>query len=170
MPLVPRPAPAPRIMPSPPPVWASWEAVMREAIREAALAADAGEIPVGAVVIAPDGALIGAGHNRSLAANDPTAHAEIIAIRDAARRTGNYRLTGCVLAVTLEPCLMCVGAMVHARVNGVIFGAYDPKTGAAASCIEGFDLPFHNHTSWQAGGILEAECSMQLQEFFAARR
>ncbi|MCC8194879.1 MAG: nucleoside deaminase, partial [Deltaproteobacteria bacterium] len=132
-----------RIMPTPPPSWPTWEALMREALNEARHAVIAGEVPVGAVVVAPSGAVIGRGHNAPIASNDPTAHAEIAAIRQAARATGNYRLTGCVLAVTLEPCLMCAGAIVQARINGVVFGASDPRAGAVSSRLDGFELSLH---------------------------
>ena len=157
-------------MPAPPPAWASWEDIMREALHEAANAAAVDEIPVGAVVLDPAGNIIGRGHNRPVAANDPTSHAEIVAMRNAADTIGNYRLAGCFLAATLEPCLMCVGAIVHARIRGVVFGAHDPKAGAVSSCLEGFELPMHNHAVWHAGGFLEPECSAQLRAFFAARR
>ena len=159
-----------RIMPSPPPSWGSWEEIMREALAEAATAAKQGEIPVGAVVVTRDGVLVGRGRNAPIIANDPTAHAEIAAIRQAAATIGNYRLNGCVLAVTLEPCLMCVGAIVHARLEGVVFGAADPKAGAVLSRLDGFDLPMHNHRPWQAGGILEETCAAMLRDFFAERR
>ncbi|MDR3074241.1 MAG: nucleoside deaminase [Deltaproteobacteria bacterium] len=159
-----------RIMPSPPPAWASWDALMLAALEEAARAEQRGEVPVGALVVAPDGGILGRGHNAPVAENDPTAHAEIAAIRMAAARAGNYRLNGCVLVVTLEPCLMCVGAIVQARLQGVAFGAFDPKAGAASSVLDGFDLPAHNHVPWQAGGILEAECGALLRTFFSRRR
>ena len=159
-----------RIMPTPPPSWSSWEDVMREALCEAKQAGAAGEIPVGAVVIDAAGLVIGRGHNAPIAQNDPTAHAEIAALRRAAAHTGNYRLGGCILAVTLEPCLMCVGAIVHARLAGVVFGAFDPKAGAVSSRLDGFELSLHNHAPWQAGGILETECAAELSDFFAFRR
>lgn len=143
---------------------------MREALLEAQKAAEHSEIPVGAVIVAPTGSIIGRGHNAPLATNDPTSHAEVVAIRAAASCLGNYRLTGCVMAVTLEPCLMCVGAIVHARLAGVVFGAADPKAGAVLSQVDGFELPLHNHTPWQAGGILEEECASLLRDFFATRR
>ena len=143
---------------------------MRAALAEAERAAAAGEMPVGAVVIDAAGAVIGRGHNAPLATNDPTAHAEIMAIRRAAAHTGNYRLGGCVLAVTLEPCLMCVGAIVHARISGVVFGAPDPKAGAVISRLDGFEHAMHNHRPWQAGGILREACASQLHDFFAIRR
>ena len=143
---------------------------MREALLEARKAAESSEIPVGAVIVAPTGSIIGRGHNAPLTVNDPTAHAEIMAIRDAAANLENYRLNDCVMAVTLEPCLMCVGAVVHARLAGVVFGAADPKAGAVLSQTNGFELSLHNHVPWQAGGILEEECAALLRDFFAARR
>lgn len=143
---------------------------MAEALAEADLAGEAGEIPVGAVVVGPAGEILGRGSNGPIAANDPTAHAEISAMRQAAAAMGNYRLNGCVLAVTLEPCLMCVGALVHARVTGVVFGAYDPKSGAVVSRLHGFELALHNHMPWQAGGVLENACAERLRSFFSSRR
>lgn len=143
---------------------------MAEALAEAALARNTGEIPVGAVVIDPVGAIIGRGRNSPIAAHDPTAHAEIMAIRQAALALGNYRLTRCVLAVTLEPCLMCVGAMVHARIHGVVFGARDARAGAVVSQMDGFELSMHNHRLWQAGGVMADACAAVLRDFFAARR
>ena len=157
-------------LPLPPPLWESWEAAMREAFAEARAAGEAGEVPVGAVVLCPEGRIIGRGRNAPITANDPAAHAEIAALRAAAAHRGNYRLTGCCLLVTLEPCMMCAGAIVHARLAGVVYGAADPKSGAIASCINGLALPFHNHTLWYAGGVLAKECSGLLSGFFAARR
>ncbi len=159
-----------RIMPSPPSPWHSWEALMAEALLEARNAASQGEVPVGAVVVTPDGIIAGRGHNSPRAAHDPSAHAEITALRRAGESLGNYRLGGCVLVVTLEPCLMCVGAMVQARVAGLVFGAADPKAGAVASRLDGLELPFHNHRVWQAGGIAEDACAALLADFFKARR
>ncbi|SBW09470.1 tRNA-specific adenosine deaminase [uncultured delta proteobacterium] len=176
------PMAAHRIMPTPPPPWPSWEDLMREALAEARRAAPTGEIspvpevppisevPVGAVVVDAAGTIIGRGHNAPIATSDPTAHAEIAALRQAALHTGNYRLTHCVLVVTLEPCLMCVGAIVHARLAGVVFGAYDRRAGAVSSQVDGFELPLHNHRPWQAGGILEEECAALLRDFFTRRR
>ena len=159
-----------RIMPAPPPSWSSWDDLMREALAEARRALAVGEIPVGAVVVDPTGVIIGRGHNTPIAANDPTAHAEIAAIRQAAATIGNYRLTGCILAATLEPCLMCAGAIVHARLRGVVFGASDSKAGAVVSRLDGLELALHNHTPWQAGGVLETECSVIIHNFFVSRR
>ncbi len=154
-------------MPTPPSSWKSWEDVMRSATAQAEKAAALGEVPVGAVILDPDGRIVGTGHNAPIAKCDPTAHAEISALRQAATAMGNYRLNGCVMAVTLEPCLMCVGALVHARITGVIFGAYDARAGAVSSRIDGFELPLHNHLPWQAGGVLASECSALLQNFFS---
>ena len=127
------------------------------------------EVPVGAVVVR-DGAVIGRGFNRPIGGNDPTAHAEVAALRDAARADGNYRLPGTTLYVTLEPCAMCIGAIFHARVARVVFGARDPKTGAAGSVIDLFAEPRLNHHAIVEGGVLAAECGALLSSFFAARR
>jgi tRNA(adenine34) deaminase len=145
------------------------EALMRQALELARLAADAGEVPVGAVVVL-DGVVIGRGHNAPIGTHDPTAHAEIVAIRDAARTVGNYRLTGATLVVTVEPCLMCVGAMVHARIGTVVFGAAEPKAGALRSTIEAHELGNLNHRLTAIGGVLEDECRAVMQAFFRARR
>ncbi len=142
---------------------------MREALLLAAHAAALGEVPVGAVVV-NDGQIIGRGFNQSITSNDPTAHAEIVALRDASQRLKNYRLVDCDLFVTLEPCMMCVGAMLHARVKRVVFGARDPKTGACGSVI---NLPAEerlNHHATFEGGVLSDECSVILKAFFQARR
>src|SRR5919201_5655738 len=117
---------------------------MRAALEEAKRARDAGEVPIGAVV-GVGGEIVGRGYNQPIGAADPTAHAEIVAIRDAARRVGNYRLTGAILCVTIEPCLMCVGALVHARIGTLVFGAAEPKSGAVTSTTRGLELPGHNH-------------------------
>jgi tRNA(adenine34) deaminase len=145
------------------------EAFMREAIALAHEAADAGEIPVGAVVV-KEGRVIGRGRNRPIAGHDPTAHAEIIALREAAQALGNYRLEGCELFVTLEPCAMCSGAMLHARVSRVVFGAADPKTGAAGSVLDLFAQTQLNHQTRIEGGVLATECSVMLSAFFQRRR
>lgn len=142
---------------------------MREALLLAAHAAALGEVPVGAVVV-NDGQIIGRGFNQSITSNDPTAHAEIVALRDASQRLKNYRLVDCDLFVTLEPCMMCVGAMLHARVKRVVFGARDAKTGACGSVI---NLPAEerlNHHATFEGGVLSDECSVILKVFFQARR
>jgi tRNA(adenine34) deaminase len=147
----------------------SFDALMTAALDEARRARDAGEVPIGAVV-AVDGEIVGRGFNQPLSSGDPTAHAEIVAIRDAARAVGNYRLTGATLCVTIEPCLMCVGALVHARVGTLVFGAAEPRTGAAVSTVRGGELPGHNHRFEIVGGVRDAECRELMQTFFRARR
>ncbi|MDB5871533.1 MAG: putative bifunctional protein : haloalkane dehalogenase [Ramlibacter sp.] len=142
---------------------------MALALEQARLAAAAGEVPVGAVVVR-DGQVIGTGRNAPVAASDPTAHAEIAALREAAKALGNYRLDGCDLYVTLEPCAMCSGAMLHARLRRVVFGAADPKTGAAGSVVDLFAQQQLNHQTQVQGGVLARECGTVLSEFFAGRR
>ena len=142
---------------------------MEYALALAERGAGEGEVPVGAVVIR-SGELIGEGWNRLIASHDPTAHAEIVAMRQAAQRLGNYRLTGTTLYVTLEPCLMCAGAMVHARVKRLVFGAYDPKRGAVNSTAHAFDTRGLNHRIELAGGVRQQACAERLQAFFRARR
>ena len=141
---------------------------MGQALEQARRARDAGEVPVGAVVVL-GGQLVGEGFNQPIAALDPTAHAEIVALRDAARRTLNYRLTGASLYVTLEPCLMCVGAIVHARVETVVYGVADPKGGAVRSLLDPASLPL-NHRFAVLAGVREDECRSLLQAFFRERR
>ena len=142
---------------------------MAQALEEAGRARDAGEVPIGAVV-ALDGAIVGRGFNQPISSGDPTAHAEIVAIRDAARRVGNYRLTGATLCVTIEPCLMCVGASVHARIATLVYGAAEPRSGALVSTVRGADMPGVNHRVEVIGGIREAACRELMQTFFRARR
>jgi tRNA(adenine34) deaminase len=142
---------------------------MRAALEQARLAAEAGEVPVGAVVVI-GGEVAGAGFNQPIGSHDPTAHAEVVAIRRAAARIGNYRLTGATLYVTVEPCLMCVGAMVHARVGTVVFGAPEPKAGALVSTLAAHELPSLNHRMAVVGGVLEDECRETIQLFFRERR
>jgi tRNA(adenine34) deaminase len=142
---------------------------MRQAISQAQNAWALGEVPVGAVVI-KDGEIIATGFNQPIGTNDPTAHAEIMALRAAAEILGNYRLPGCELFVTLEPCVMCAGAMMHARLKRVVFGAADPKTGACGSVINLFEQEKLNHHTDVVGGVLAEECSTLLKEFFAERR
>ena len=145
------------------------EAFMREALILAQRAWDAGEVPVGAIVV-KDGEVIGRGYNQPITSNDPTTHAEIVALRDAAQYLKNYRLVDCELFVTLEPCMMCVGAMLHARLKRVVFGTNDPKTGACGSVI---NLPAEeklNHHAVFVGGVLGDECSAMLKAFFQSRR
>ena len=142
---------------------------MRAALEQAVEAAAAGEIPVGAVVVI-GGELIAAGQNRSIRDSDPSAHAEVVALRAAGSAISNYRLTGATLYVTLEPCPMCIGAIVQARVARVVFGAYDPKAGAAGSAVDLSDSPAFNHRFEVLGGVLADECGAVLKEFFSARR
>lgn len=142
---------------------------MRRALAEARSAAAEGEVPVGAVLV-KDGVLIATGRNAPVAQHDPSAHAEIAALRAGAAALGNYRLDGCELFVTLEPCAMCAGAMLHARLGRVVFGAADPKTGAAGSVIDLFAAPQLNHQTQVQGGVLALECAALLQDFFQQRR
>jgi tRNA(adenine34) deaminase len=144
-------------------------AMMLEALRLAAQAAREGEVPVGAVVV-KDGAVVGRGFNAPISSSDPTAHAEIRALREAARRLANYRLAGCTLYVTLEPCAMCAGAILHARIERVVYGATDPKTGACGSVTDLFSQKRLNHHTTVAGGVLAAEAGRLLSEFFVSRR
>lgn len=142
---------------------------MRLALEAAGLAEAAGEVPVGAVVVL-DGQVVGRGHNAPISLHDPTAHAEIRALRDAAARVENYRLVGATLYVTLEPCVMCAGAILHARIARVVYGAVDPKTGACGSVVDLFAEPRLNHHTGVASGVLAADCSEALRRFFQARR
>jgi len=153
-----------------PPAGHSWEGLMRLALEQARAGESQGEAPVGAVLAGRDGTILAGAHNACLALHDPTAHAEILALRRAAARLGNYRLNGTVLIVSLEPCLMCAGALVHARVDGIVYGAADPLAGAVSSCLESFALPFHNHTIWHMGGVAGEECAALLRDFFMKRR
>jgi tRNA(adenine34) deaminase len=141
---------------------------MREALALAAEAAELGEVPVGALVV-NDGVVIGRGRNQPIGAHDPTAHAEVVALRDAAMRIGNYRLSGSTLYVTLEPCAMCAGAIIHARVGRVVFGAADPKTGACGSVVDLFSTALNHHAT-VTGGVLADECGARLSAFFSERR
>jgi tRNA(adenine34) deaminase len=142
---------------------------MRAALAEALQARQAGEVPVGAVVVLND-AIIGAGFNQPISSRDPTAHAEVIALRAAARAIGNYRLTSAALYVTVEPCLMCVGAMVHARIGLVVYGAAEPKAGAIQSMTSAHELAGLNHRLQAIGGILEDESRALVQDFFQQKR
>ena len=142
---------------------------MAAALEEANRAREAGEVPIGAVV-SLGGEIIGRGFNQPISSGDPTAHAEIVAIRDAAKRIGNYRLTGATLCVTIEPCLMCVGALVHARIGTLVYGAPEPKSGAVASTVRGGELPGHNHRFEVVSGVREAVCRGLMQAFFCDRR
>ncbi len=145
------------------------ERFMREALALAQIGQTKGEVPVGAVVVR-GGEIIGRGYNQPVSLRDPTAHAEIVAMRDAARSVDNYRLVDCELYVTLEPCAMCAGAIIHARIARLVYGAADPKTGACGSVTDLFSQPKLNHHTTVQGGILGGESSAMLQQFFAARR
>jgi tRNA(adenine34) deaminase len=143
--------------------------LMRAALELGREARRRGEVPVGAVVVI-DGAVIGKGFNQSIGSNDPTAHAEIVALRDAANRIGNYRLAGASLYVTIEPCQMCVGAMIHARIARVIYGTPEPKAGAIESAMRAHEHASLNHRMEARGGVLEEDCRELIQAFFASRR
>lgn len=143
---------------------------MAEALAEARAAKEAGEVPVGALLLSGHGDVLARAGNAMERRRDPTAHAEMLVLRQGAEAAGNQRLEGCVLAVTLEPCLMCASAAVHARLAGVVYGAADPAAGAAASALEAFDLPFLNHRVWHMGGVLEEACAALLRGFFKTRR
>lgn len=145
------------------------EAFMREALSLARQAWAEGEVPVGAVVV-QDGMIVGRGFNRPISGHDPTAHAEIQAMRAAAQQLGNYRLPGCTLYVTIEPCTMCAGAIIHARIARVVYGARDPKTGAHGSVVDLFAEPRLNFHAEILGGVLAEECGKMLSDFFAERR
>jgi tRNA(adenine34) deaminase len=142
---------------------------MQSAFREAEAAAAAGEIPVGAIITS-GGEVVGVGQNRSIRDNDPSAHAEVVALREACLAQANYRLNDATLYVTLEPCAMCVGALVQARVSRLVFGAYDAKAGAAGSAVDLTDSPAFNHRFEVMGGLLADECAALLQDFFRSRR
>lgn len=148
-----------------------WPHYMNLALEQARLAADSGEIPVGALLVDQEsGRIISRSGNRSITHCDPSAHAEILALREAGRIRGNYRLPGTVLVVTLEPCLMCVGAIIQARISGLVFGARDPKAGAVISCLDINELNQLNHSFWFIDGILEQQAAELLSSFFQARR
>ena len=152
------------------PDWSNQDvASMQAALAEAGIAATDGEVPVGAVVVVGE-EIVATGHNRSICDSDPSGHAEIVALRAAAESLGNYRLANATLYVTLEPCVMCVGAIVHARVNRVVFGAYDAKAGALGSAADLSDSKALNHRFEINGGLLANDCSALLQAFFQARR
>jgi tRNA(adenine34) deaminase len=146
-----------------------YEPFMAAALAEARRAGQAGEVPIGAVVEI-GGQIVGRGYNQPIGSGDPTAHAEIVAIRAAAGQAGNYRLTGATLFVTIEPCLMCVGALVHARIGTLVYGAAEPRTGAIVSTVRGAELPGHNHRLEVVGGVREEECRDLIQQFFRLRR
>ena len=145
------------------------EEFMRAALEQARLAIDAGEVPIGAVVVI-DGEIVARAFNQPIRAVDPTAHAEVLALRAAAQQAGNYRLTGAMLYVTVEPCLMCVGALVHARIKEVVFGAVEPRSGALVSTVRGHEIAGLNHRVTVTGGVLEADCRDLIQQFFREKR
>lgn len=149
-----------------PPTDNSW---MRLALEQARRAADAGEVPVGAVII-KDGEVIGTGYNRNITDHDPTGHAEIVAMRQAAGHLGNHRLPGCEMFVTIEPCAMCAGALVHARIARLVYGAADPKAGAVSSVMQVINHPSLNHQMEVTAGLLADECAAILKTFFQSRR
>ena len=142
---------------------------MRAALDQARLAFAVGEVPIGAVLVIDD-AIVARAFNQPISAIDPTAHAEVLVLRDAARAIGNYRLIDATVYVTVEPCLMCVGALVHARVREVVYGAPEPKTGALESTVRGLDVPGLNHRFSVVGGVLGDECRDIIQQFFRAKR
>ena len=142
---------------------------MEAALEEAARALAAGEVPIGAILVIGD-RIVSRAFNQPISAVDPTAHAEVIVLRDAAQQIGNYRLTDATVYVTLEPCLMCVGALVHARVREVVYGAAEPRSGALVSTIRTLDSPGLNHRFAVTAGVLEARCRLLIQEFFSAKR
>lgn len=152
------------------PVREPWRAPMRLALEQAARAAPAGDVPVGAVVLSPDGSVLSAGHNEREMTGDPTAHAEVLAVRRAAAALGTWRLTGCTLVVTLEPCTMCAGALVQSRVARVVYGALDEKAGAAGSLWDVVRDRRLNHRPEVIHGVLADECSQMLTDFFRDRR
>lgn len=160
----------PEIQPNPPAVRSQDdEAWMQIALEQARLAAQAGEVPVGALVLRDD-KIIAVGHNRNLLDSDPTAHAEIIVLRRAAARLGNHRLIGCTVYSTIEPCSMCAGALIHARVSRLVYGAADPKAGASGSVLHVLNHPDLNHKMEVTSGILAEKCSAVLQDFFLQKR
>lgn len=148
----------------------TWECLMDRALDRARHAAALGEVPVGAVLVAPDGRVLAEEGNAPVALSDPTAHAEILALRCAGQMLGNYRLGGCVLVVTLEPCAMCAAACIHARLAGLVYGAADDLAGAVVSRAEYFDAQSANHSLWHMGGVRGEECATLLRDFFAVRR
>ncbi|MFD7905833.1 tRNA adenosine(34) deaminase TadA [Kitasatospora sp. NPDC059722] len=165
LPITPLPAPV-----RPDPVRDRWAAPMRLAMAEAALAPATGDVPVGALVLGPDGEVIGRGHNEREAVGDPTAHAEVVAIRQAADKVGQWRLGGCTLVVTLEPCTMCAGAIVLSRIDRVVYGALDEKAGAAGSLFDVMRDRRLNHRPEVIWGVLADECGEQLRAFFGDHR
>ncbi len=156
-------------VPAPPP-GRTWDGLMGLALELARAAGRAGEVPVGCVVADREGRIVGRGANAPVASSDPTAHAEILALREAGRRLGNYRLGGCVLVVTLEPCAMCAAACAHARLDGVVYGACDLAAGACGSAADLLDWTFLGQAPWHMGGVRSEECAALLRDFFRDRR
>ncbi len=144
----------------------TWQSLMDMALEQARKGASLGEVPVGALVVLASGRIVAEAHNMCIMTHDPTAHAEILALRAAGMVLGNYRLKGATLVVTLEPCLMCAGALVHARVDGLVYGAADMRAGAVVSCCEGLDYTFLNHKVWHMGGLRAEACATLLRDFF----
>ncbi len=153
------------VIPSPP-RGHTWHDLMGLALDQARLAALSNEVPVGAVLVHNNGKILAQTHNKPVQLHDPTAHAEILALRAGGRAVQNYRLNDTTLIVTLEPCLMCTGALVHSRIGGLVYGAADRKSGAISSCYEGLELPFLNHRVWHMGGVRSQECAQLLTDFF----
>ena len=147
----------------------SHEQFMNLALQEAQKSKEVNEVPVGAIIVM-NGEIISKSHNKSISQNDPTSHAEVNAIRKASKSIGNYRLTGSILYVTLEPCAMCYGAIVHARISRLIFGAYDTKSGVCGSSFKLYEQACFNHKPQITGGVLERDCSLILKDFFKVRR
>lgn len=145
------------------------ETFMAAALEEARRGLAAGEVPIGAVAVIDD-RIVARAFNQPIGASDPTAHAEVLVLREAARHLGNYRLTDATIYVTVEPCLMCVGALVHARIRELVYGAAEPKTGALVSTVRGLDTPGLNHRFSVTAGVLEDECRGLIQEFFREKR
>ncbi len=158
------------IGPGIPPDAVDWAPLMRQALELAAVGRDLGEVPVAALLLSAQGDILARAHNSPLTLHDPTAHAEMLCLRQAAAALGNYRLEGTVLLTTLEPCLMCVGALIHARIAGLVFGARDPKSGAVLSRLNATTLDFVNHRFWIQEGVLAEECGAVLSSFFRERR
>ena len=147
-----------------------YTSAMREALEAGKLALESGDIPIGVLILNEENEVIASAYNRREKDEDPTAHAEVLALRQAAAARGRWNLTGCTLVVTAEPCVMCAGAIVMSRISTVVYGASSPKAGAAVSCFEMLDAPQLNHTCRLVGGVLEVECAQQLKEFFRGVR
>ncbi len=158
-----------QIIPNPP-LGHSWESLMGMALEEAKKAFSEDEVPVGALIVHKNGEILAKAHNLTRKNNDPTAHAEIVAIRQASEKNNNFRLLDCYLLVTLEPCIMCLGALREARIEGIIFGARDSEVGAVCSLLEGCELDLKSPKPWFMSGICEDECALILKEFFETKR